>query len=105
MRGRPQGEAKKKMWTTMRKLGRFTSEEVATITGVNIRFVQSYICKLKKAGYLRVDGRGDAPFKPKIFRLIKDTGVLPPYGMSVIYDPNLKKAVLNERDLRGKDKN
>lgn len=105
MRGRPQGEAKKKMWTTMRKLGRFTSDEVATITGVDIRLVQSYICKLKKAGYLRVDGQGDAPFKPKIFRLIKDTGIHAPYDMSVIYDPNLKKVVLDERDFRGKDKN
>lgn len=104
MRGRPQGEMKKKMWTTMRKLGVFTSDEIATITGVNLRIVQSYICKLKKAGYLRVEGRAETPFKPKIYRLIKNTGVHPPYDMSVIYDPNLKKVVLNERDLRGKDK-
>ncbi|MCS7285016.1 MAG: hypothetical protein NZ527_04780 [Hydrogenobacter thermophilus] len=106
-RGRPISDIKKKMWQTMRKIGDFTANDIAVICGVSRGAADSYISKLHHSGYLKVvgttEGLNPKNRKASVYRLVKDTGILPPYEVSVIYDPNLKKVVWHESSLREKD--
>lgn len=90
-------DKKQKMWQVMRGLNTFTIDDIARLTGYDMTTVISYVSRLFRAGYLRVEGKERVAGKRprRTFRLIKNTGVFAPYEAKAIYDPNLKKVVLD----------
>ncbi|MDI1471905.1 hypothetical protein THER_1669 [Thermodesulfovibrio sp. N1] len=99
-------DERQKIWKVIRGLLTFTIDDIVRLTGCNERNAYYYICKLNKAGYFRViDKQATKTKHRRVYRLIKNTGPLAPIETSVIFDPNIKEVMINERDTaRGNTK-
>ncbi|WP_323036224.1 hypothetical protein [Pararhodobacter sp.] len=85
------------MWLAMRKLGgAFTPTDIAAhatteAVSVSREDAQAFCQMLVRAGYLRVQRKAAPPRREAVYRLIKNTGPMPPRERRVraIWDPNL----------------
>lgn len=89
-------EIRSKLWMLMRKIEGFTVRDLATIAEVSEKDVYYYVSKLYASGYLKVIGKEKMPGRRavRIYKLIRDTGVLAPIEISCCYDCNLRKIML-----------
>ncbi|WP_313350505.1 hypothetical protein [Paracoccus sp. (in: a-proteobacteria)] len=83
------------LWRSMRMLKQFTARElVAHSTTSELEVTENhakvYCSHLLAAGYLRVVQKAVPPKRAAIYRLIRDTGPVPPKTQRVhqVYDPN-----------------
>jgi len=92
-----------KIWTTMRVHGEFTPDDLlaslmAPENAVTLRDIRTYCQRLTKAGYLRVLRKHIEGKRSARYRLIRNTGPLPPTPKRrmVIIDLNEDRAVYVE---------
>lgn len=83
------------MWTAMRKIGAFSARDLALQAstdslGISEDMAGRYIRSLLPAGYLRVVQRAVPGRRPAVYRLIRDTGPLPPREcrIAAVWDAN-----------------
>lgn len=95
-RGRKEGV----MWTAMRSLKTFTAPEILLAIGdarddINEKAVCAYCALLLKADYLAVIQKARPGIQPARYRLINDSGPMPPYQrtLQVVVDGNEDRAV------------
>lgn len=88
------------MWTAMRSLKTFTAPEILLAIGdargdISEKVVCAYCSLLLKADYLAVIQRARPGIHPARYRLINDTGPMPPYQrtLQVVVDGNEDRAV------------
>ena len=88
------------MWTAMRSLMSFTPQEVILVVGQDQSEVaeedaRKYCALLLKADYLAVVQKARPGVHPARYRLIRDTGPLPPVKrtLEVLVDGNEERAV------------
>lgn len=98
---RPRASLRQKAWNVMRMGDVFTSDDLAMLAGSGYRRpiadLQSYICLLRRAGYLHempVRKRGTTPGHQgfRRYRLIRNTGPIAPVWQAnrkVLFDHNL----------------
>lgn len=86
------------MWQAMRRLMMFRATDIAALSttsavGVTVPEAWDYCWFLDQAGYLFIRERGRNGSQDHTFRLIKDTGPLPPEPQwrLAAYDPNLER--------------
>jgi hypothetical protein len=92
--------SQERMWLSMKIIGSFTAADLALSVSseecpVPESTATSFLCHLKKAGYLAAAGnRG----KEALYRLIRNTGGHPPViqHTRVVYDPNLNRIMWHE---------
>lgn len=87
------GQGQENLWRTMKMLGRFTARELAIHAStdrvaVGESSARSYLTRLSKAGYLRLETDGCYRFLPGA-----DTGPLAPMIMRTkfVFDPNVNE--------------
>lgn len=92
--------AQEKAWKVIRGLGEFSMAEVVVLTEANGPAVMGYIGQLRKCGYVRMTGKRKGPNgkREKVFRLIKNTGPMPPRWTGALFDPNTNSIVGGCRD-------
>lgn len=95
-----QGGGNQNMWRSMRMLGQFSPTDLAAhstteTTQVSLLTAKAYCTALSKAGYLRVVSKARPPRKQAVYRLVRNTGPLPPQVQRVkqVWDPNLEQAM------------
>lgn len=97
--GKPvtQGAGVENMWRSMRMLSQFSYRDIAAhsttdVVSVSEATAQAYCGMLLRCGYLRVLQKADTSGRIAIYRLIRNSGPLPPMiqRIKVVYDPNLK---------------
>lgn len=83
------------MWRAMRHIGAFTALDLALHAttdelGVSEAEATRYIRALLPAGYLRVLRTASPPRRPAVYRLVRNTGPLPPrlHRVSAVWDAN-----------------
>lgn len=88
------------MWVAMRTLSVFSPEDIMIVFAgsdlkVTISDIQSYCSALVQAKYLAVITRARPGVKPARYRLIKNSGPLPPLRkrVTVLFDPNEDRIV------------
>lgn len=94
-----QGAGVENMWRTMQKLKEFTPRDIAAhattdVVNVSDATAQAYCRALMAVGYLRVVEKAVAFNHQATYRLIENTGPLPPMIQRTkqVFDPNTKKA-------------
>ncbi len=99
-----QGQGAECMWRTLRMLGEMdistlTAHVSASGVDLKISYAKSYICALRRAGYLTTTLKS-TPHRLERFRLKPqmNTGPRPPQVQNVktVYDPNLNKVMWAE---------
>lgn len=107
--GRPveQGRGTENIWRSMRMLKMFSVTDLAAHantpdTPVKPSYVQSYVTRLNRAGYLRLEQsprRGGRRGRAR-YRLIHDTGPRPPLVQRThrVFDQNLQRVMSEEVD-------
>lgn len=95
-----QGTGNLNMWRTIRMISSFNPQDLALQAstdevGVKEETARSYCSLLLRAGYLRVIQKAVPGKRQAIYKLIRNTGPLPPQIQRVkqVYDPNLKEVV------------
>ncbi|WP_039017321.1 hypothetical protein [Halocynthiibacter namhaensis] len=100
--GKPvvQGTGNLNMWRTIRMVNQFNPRDLALQSstdevGVTEATARTYCTMLLKAGYLRVLQKAVPNKRQAIYKLIRNTGPLPPQIQRVkqVYDPNIKEVV------------
>ena len=95
--GKPvtQGTANANMWQSMRMLKEFTPNDIVGVSNttkaqLKLTTVKAYCTILLKADYLRLVRAAEPPTKQAVYRLIRDTGPLPPQVQRTkqLFDPN-----------------
>lgn len=88
------------IWRAMRGLGVFCPRDVVTHIPPEIAVltedeVRRYCLGLLKAGYLKVVRKAVPPARPAFYRLIRNTGPMPPMERRtvIVHDPNLDQIV------------
>jgi DNA-binding transcriptional MocR family regulator len=83
------------MWTALRKGGAFAAADLALQASteavrIDTDQAQRFLRALLPAGYLRVVQTARPPHRPAVYRLIRDTGPLPPVEcrITAVWDPN-----------------
>jgi len=91
------GTVRERAWRVMRALRSFTLRRLCMITGGQRYNLGRYVRTLAACGYLKQEGREMGHNR---WRLIKDTGPIPPVMKTVhyIYDPNTKETLRGDRD-------
>ncbi|QBF31534.1 hypothetical protein [Thalassococcus sp. S3] len=91
------------IWRAMRVLREFSPKDIAaSLIGsekeVTESEIQLYCTLLARAGYLKVLRKRDPGVRPALYRLQKDTGILPPTKKQrmVLVDPNEDRVVYVE---------
>jgi len=89
------GSGSVNLWRSMRMLKQFSARDLAahsstSETEVTENHAKVYCSHLLAAGYLRVVQKASPPRRSAIYRLIRDTGPVPPKTQRVqqVYDPN-----------------
>lgn len=92
-----QGAGTENMWRAMRLLSQFSYRDIAAhattdTVKVSEATAKSYCSLLMRCGYLRVVHPASAHGRVAVYRLIRNSGPLPPMiqRIKVVYDPNLK---------------
>ncbi len=97
-------ELREKIWKVIRGLQTFTVPEIETLlVNTNERTVWNYIDILKRAGYLREEGKrkvAHTGVHQKVYRLIKNTGPACPRMELCLYDPNTNIATRISQDIK-----
>ncbi len=97
--GKPvtQGAGVENMWRSMRMLSQFSYRDIAAHSTTDVVAVpetaaKAYCSMLLRCGYLRVLQKADVRGRVAIYRLIRNSGPMPPMiqRIKVVYDPNLK---------------
>lgn len=84
----------RRLWTAMRQLPQFTARDLVDHSGlgapIGLREAMTYCSMLATAGYLRVIKRGNTKGRLAVYRLIRNTGPLPPREKRVraVWDDN-----------------
>lgn len=88
------------LWTVMRISGAFTQDDLiiaasSTRKDITPEKVRKYCAMLLRAGYLAVISKAKVGSNPARYRLVKDTGPLPPVirNLECLVDPNEERAV------------
>ncbi|APE43627.1 hypothetical protein BOO69_09530 [Sulfitobacter alexandrii] len=88
------------IWAAMRTLKMFTPDEIALAIGVgdglpNEDAIRSYVSLLREAGYLSVIQKARPGVRAARYRLVRDTGPLPPKRQrkTVLIDGNEERVV------------
>lgn len=83
------------LWRSMRMLKQFSARDLAahsttTASEVTENHAKVYCSHLLAAGYLKVVQKAAPPKRAAIYRLIRDTGPVPPKTQRIhqVYDPN-----------------
>ncbi len=99
MTGGP-GSVPLNLWTAMRGLKSFTPTDLAAhattdTVQVGLAAAQAYCQALLRGGYLKVERKASPPQREAIYRLIRNTGPLPPRERRVraVFDENLGQIV------------
>lgn len=92
------GGSTQNLWNSMRRLKQFNARDLvahSTTTHVEVteNHAKVYCSHLLAAGYLKVVRKAAPPTRAAIYRLIRDTGPVPPKTQRVqqVYDPNTGK--------------
>ena len=92
-----QGAGTENMWRSMRMLTQFSWQDIAahsTTPSVTVSSdsAKTYCGMLLKCGYLRVIPKADTRGRLAIYRLVRNSGPLPPMIQRVkrVYDPNTR---------------
>lgn len=97
--GKPvtQGKGNQNMWRSMRMMGQFSPTDLAAhsttdSTDVSLTTAKAYCTELTRAGYLRVIRKARPPKAQAVYKLVRDTGPLPPQITKVtqVFDQNLQ---------------
>lgn len=94
---------RQRMWTSMRILRDFDSEQVAMTANVSISAARSYVSQLKKAGYVFVVKKAlktgtavERAGETTMYRFLKDTGPIRPVPKpNGVFDCNKNELVEN----------
>jgi hypothetical protein len=84
-------DARTKIWSAIRFMKRFTFEELEQTTEQSYPHVRRYVRRLLDAGYLRLVSQAKGRDSCNCYRLIRDTGPLPPIprdNLPQTFDPN-----------------
>lgn len=84
---------RQRMWQSMRLLGNFKTNTIASVAETTANHARQYISGLTKAGYIILAGKQSYTH---IWRLVKNTGPKAPEVSrlkDLVYDPNLNKEV------------
>lgn len=91
------------IWQVMRILGTFSPPDLsaalmASTIQISDRFIQEYCSVLMRANYLRVLAEARLGTSPARYRLVKNTGPLPPERrrIHVLIDPNKDEIVYSK---------
>ncbi len=89
------GGSTQNLWNSMRRLKQFSARDLAahsTTSHVEVpeNHAKVYCSHLLAAGYLKVVQKAAPPKRAAIYRLIRDTGPVPPKTQRIhqVYDPN-----------------
>jgi len=98
-----QGRSREQMWRAMKMMGKFTPRDLAVTASTEDAAVseddaKSYVKHLFAAGYLAVLRAGKPPRTQGLYRLVKNTGPLPPMvtRAKIVWDPNLGRIAWHE---------
>lgn len=72
-----ESSGREKLWRAIRVLRRFTRTDLAITTGQSMGSVTDYTKRLRRAGYIRPEGRG----RSTVWNLVKDPGPKRPGGL------------------------
>ena len=98
-----QGLGNEQMWRSMKMLGRFTYRDLAVHAStdevrVSPTAAKDYIKHLAHAGYLAAVSPAQAPARPAVYRLCRNSGPLAPMIQRTkwVWDPNLRRVMGEE---------
>lgn len=98
------GDNESRMWTAMRSLVTFTWQDVLVVvrdedSSLTEGDIQRYCTLLMKASYVAVVQKARVGINPARYRLVNDTGPMPPIErtVKVLVDGNLGRAVYSPK--------